>query len=126
EKVLLLANAPHPDVNAIRDALTGSPNYEIDYALFSDYNKSLKGFNLVILHGYGIENTKTLADCMTEKIPFWIVNPSNPMQLPGLKISNTLNKFNDSEPFYNTTFGLFAISPALQRFVGELPAIKTF
>jgi len=125
EKILLLAAAPHPDLNAIREALTLSPNYDVESTYFSKLKKSVKGFNLVIFHGYSSENAQLLEECKREKIPFWIINPSTFAQIPGLNISNFNNKLNDSEPYYNATFGLFSLSAALEKFVSELPAVKT-
>jgi hypothetical protein len=50
QKILLLANAPHPDITAIRRAITENKNYEVEVAYISDWQGKLEGFDLVILH----------------------------------------------------------------------------
>lgn len=50
QKVLLLANAPHPDIAAIRSAIENSPNYEVTVQYAKDFNGNSGGYNLIILH----------------------------------------------------------------------------
>lgn len=126
EKILLLAVNPHPDVAAIKEAITGGTNYEIDYALAQDFTKPVKPYSLVIIHGYSAAQAQLIADCKNNLVPFWIVNPAGPDNLPGIKISGSLNRYNDSEPYIETSFGLFTISDDLKKFAKDLPAVKTF
>ncbi|MBA3665701.1 MAG: hypothetical protein H0W61_16070 [Bacteroidetes bacterium] len=125
-KILLLANYPHPDVAAIKEALLSSGNYETEYALSADFQKPLKAYSLVILHGYSPQNTQLISDCRNNNIPLWLVNPSVPENLPGVKIASSFNKQNEAEAVVNNSFGLFNISDDLKKFVKELPALKTF
>lgn len=126
EKILFLAVNPHPDVAAIKDAITGGTNYEVDYALAQDFTKPVKPYSLVIIHGYSASQAQLITDCKNNLVPFWIVNPSGPDNLPGIKISGSLNRFNDSEPYIENSFGLFTISDDLKKFAKDLPAVKTF
>jgi hypothetical protein len=126
EKILLLAANPHPDIAAIKDAISNGTNYEIEYGLAQEFNKTLKPYSLVILHGYGANQLPVLNDCKNNMIPFWIVNPAAPENLPNIKIGGTLNKFNDAEPYVENSFGLFTVSDELKKFAKELPAIRTF
>ncbi|MBL4708207.1 MAG: hypothetical protein JKY48_07190 [Flavobacteriales bacterium] len=50
QKVLLLGTAPHPDLAAIREAITINENYELKTSLFEKFDEPLDGFDLVILH----------------------------------------------------------------------------
>lgn len=50
QKVLILANSPHPDISAIRQALELNQNFETDFFLVNKFNKSVQGYNLIILH----------------------------------------------------------------------------
>ena len=124
EKILLLAANPHPDIAAIKDALSNGTNYEIEYALAQDFSKTVKPYSLVILQGYSAAQLPILNDCKNNLVPFWIINPSGPDNLPGIKISGALNKFNDAEPFVENAFGLFNISDAFKKFTKDLPAVK--
>ena len=50
-KILLLANAPHPDVTALKQSITDNINYTFDSFIISDFENNLAEYNLVILHG---------------------------------------------------------------------------
>ncbi|MCC6369511.1 MAG: VWA domain-containing protein [Bacteroidia bacterium] len=126
DKILLLANNPHPDVFAIKDALSGFGNYELEYGLTQNFNKPIKAYSLVIIEGFSNANVNLINDCKAAAIPFWIVNPATVDNLPGLKISGWGNRFNDAELTLNSSFGLFGLSEGFVKFANDLPAIKTF
>lgn len=126
EKVLLLANYPHPDVAAIKDAIINSTTYEIEYGISSEFKKPIKPYSLVIIHGFDNSNQNLIADCKNNNVPFWLINPSITENLPGIKISASINKFNDSDPLLNKSFGLFNMSDEFKKFVKEFPPLKTF
>ena len=126
EKILLLANTPHPDISAIKDAISNSTNYEIEYGLAGEFKKTIKAYSLVMFHGFSIGQFQFLNDCKSNNIPFWIINPTTTDNLPGIKISGNINKYNDAEPYVEKSFGLFTLSPEIQKFVNDLPAVKTF
>lgn len=126
EKILLLAANPHPDIAAIKDALLNNTSYDISYGLMQDFKGALKAYNLVILHGFSSSNLSLLKNCQDNAIPYWIIAPSSGDNLPGLKLSGTLNKYNDAEPQLENSFGYFALSSEFKSFANDLPAVKTF
>jgi hypothetical protein len=127
DKILLLANAPHPDVAAIKEIIQNGSSYEAETAFAHEFRKPLKQYNLVIIHGYNHARQAALLDeCNSAGIPYWIVNPTSPDKLPGIRITGTMGRFNDAEPFFDRSFGLFAVSDQLAGFAGTLPAVKTF
>lgn len=124
EKILILAQAPHPDIASIRETLEEPGNYEVNVAYFERGVPALKPYSMVILHGYNNHNA-VLNECRLAGIPFWIVSPANYDNVPGVKISGGLGRSNDAEPFAEKSFGLFGISDELQRLSNNLPAVKT-
>ena len=50
EKILLLTNAPHPDISAINQAINTKQNYEAKVAFADDLPKNLTDFGLIIFH----------------------------------------------------------------------------
>ncbi len=48
EKVLILANAPHPDVAALKQAIEETKNYHVDVNIGSDFNGSIENYSLFI------------------------------------------------------------------------------
>ncbi|MGZ4044036.1 MAG: hypothetical protein ACXVO9_12600, partial [Bacteroidia bacterium] len=69
-KILLLANSPHPDVSAIKDALLNNGNYELEYGLASEFKKPVKPYSLVIIHGFSNANAQIINDCRNNNIPY--------------------------------------------------------
>ncbi len=123
EKILLLANAPHPDVAAIKDIITGSTAYELEYSLSTEFKKPVKPYSLVIIEGTAPNQALILNECRNNGVPFWIINSVE--NLPGLRITGSINRFNDAEPFVDPSFGLFTVSDELKKFMKDLPAVKT-
>lgn len=50
EKVMLLANAPHPDIAAIKQSVESNRNYEVSVGFGSDVPGKVEDYNLFILH----------------------------------------------------------------------------
>ncbi len=50
QKILILANAPHPDLTAIRQSITTNKNYQVELALINDLKVNVADFDFVILH----------------------------------------------------------------------------
>lgn len=50
QKILLLAEAPHPDLSAMRQSLSGGRNNEIELAYAADFTGQVADFDLVVLH----------------------------------------------------------------------------
>lgn len=124
EKLLILAQSPHPDIAALRQSLEDPGNYEVTTAYYESGLPPLKPYSLVILHGYTSKFVSAINECRSSAVPFWIVNPGEHDNLPGIKINGGLGRTNDAEPYPEKTFGLFGISGDLQRFSNSLPAVK--
>ena len=56
QKILLLANAPHPDIAAIKSLIIANKNYEVNIQYISDEIKNLSDYNLAIIHNLPSEN----------------------------------------------------------------------
>ncbi len=50
QKILLLANSPHPDLSALKQSITDNKNYEVEIAFADKFTGGLKEFDFVILH----------------------------------------------------------------------------
>lgn len=51
KNILIASSAPHPDVNAIRDALQGIESYKVYISTEDKLPESFEGYDAVILHG---------------------------------------------------------------------------
>ncbi len=50
QKILLLANSPHPDIAAIRQAVSSNKNYEVKVEYISSLRENVAAYDFVILH----------------------------------------------------------------------------
>ena len=50
QKILLLANSPHPDLSALRQTLEGNKNYQVAVAYATDPGVDVTKFDFVVLH----------------------------------------------------------------------------
>ncbi len=50
QKILILANSPHPDISAIKQALTGFKSYQVDVVFAQNKNIALNDYSLIVLH----------------------------------------------------------------------------
>jgi len=124
EKLLLLANTPHPDVSSIREAITNSTAFDLEYSMAADFKKPLKPYSLVIFHGFSPAQLPLLNDCRNNLIPYWIINPQTFDNLPGLRLSAGFNRSVDAEPYPDPAFALFSLSNELRAFIKDLPAVN--
>jgi hypothetical protein len=133
EKILLLTDAPHPDVAAIKQAIEGNQNYEVESYLVSEFNKPLKQYNLVVLNQLpSLSNTaaKLLADINATGIPvLYIVGAKTNLNAfsslqAGVSITGNGSKMNDAEAAVNANFPLFTLSDELRNYAKHFPALE--
>jgi hypothetical protein len=134
QKILILADAPHPDIAAIRQSIESNQNYEVEVAMASNFTKSLKAYGLVILHQLpsGRNNAaRFLDEIKTASIPFFSILglQSNVMSFgnmgSGINVSGLRgNLSSDFQAKFNPSFGLFTISDELRRSLNNLPPLS--
>lgn len=122
QKILLVANAPHPDLSALKNAIESNQNYEVQqvYAaeLQTEQLNRLKEFTMVILYQIPSMDvsTRVLFDAMEKvKTPrlYVLGNQSNLSAFnalgEGLTINNNQGNANDVLPRFNKDFSLFSL-----------------
>ncbi len=62
QKILLYANAPHPDLAALKKSIETNKNYEVEIALAGKNKNALAGYDLVIFHNLPSAKHKIDAD----------------------------------------------------------------
>jgi len=125
EKVLILANAPHPDVAAIEQSIASSQTYEVEVDLINNFTKPLKPYALVILHQPNIIPQRISSELKNNKQSvFYIGNNFSNFLNPTIPLQSYGNRTNDAEVVYKKEFALFSISNELQNYFKSLPAVK--
>lgn len=134
QKILILADGPHPDVGAIRQAIEANQNYEVEVGLAASFNKPLKSYGLVILHQLPSARnsaTRTLDELRSAGVPFWSIAglQSNIMVIGNLGFGVTVNGLrgnlsSDVQARLNPSFGLFTLSDELRRSLTNFPPLS--
>jgi hypothetical protein len=143
QKILILAQSPHPDLGALRQSFIANKNYEVKSILLGEPIPNLAEFDLVILHqlpapGRNFEPVfKQIKDLGIAQ--WWIAGAQTDFKalnvfqdLMTLNISSNLGA--ESEALSNKNFNLFqwdlewpqkiALFPPLQVPFGEINAAK--
>lgn len=133
QKILVVANTPHPDIRAIRETIEESEFYEVEVFLLSDFRPSLlKNYNLVILHQIpSVRNAgnSLLQEIAVQNIPALFILGSesefgvfNNLQT-GLTLNGTRGKTNECLPVFNKNFVLFTMSEESVSFFRNVPPL---
>jgi hypothetical protein len=74
QKVLLLYEAPHPDISVIRQSIENNRNYEVKASLVSEL-AAIKpaDYNLVILYQLSAASNGIIQNILKSKVPLWYV-----------------------------------------------------
>lgn len=134
QKVLLVANAPHPDLAAIKQAIESNGNYTMKVAMTNNLQVSLREYNLLILHNLpSRENnlTSLVPQAIKDGIPIWYIlgTQTSSAQFNNLKtllsISSALDKSNPVQAAVNPGFSLFTLSDEARSVIPSFPPLLT-
>ncbi len=124
QKMLLLANAPHPDLTAIKQSITKNKNYEVTTAYAKTFNGNLKDYDFVVLHQLPSQTqaaTSILQTLEQERIPrlFIIGMQSNLRQVSQaqsiVNVSGDQKNSNDVQASFADGFSIFTIDDDLRQ-----------
>jgi hypothetical protein len=133
KKVLMLYDAPHPDVKAFRNAIEQNKNYQFEEADIKNYIGNYKESDLIILHGLPSAGAMTKLNSIQE-----IVSSNTPVLLvlsanTNIGQFNTIQKIlqisgsslngNDVFPIYQSSFSKFTMSEAALKTIQTLPPL---
>jgi hypothetical protein len=122
EKVLILANAPHPDIAAIEQSISSAQTYEVEVAMINEYNKPLKPYSMVIIHQANIIPQRISNELTANNQSVFYIGGS--YTNAGNSKSLFTNKTNDAEGVYQKEFSLFTLSDELKNYIKNFPAVS--
>lgn len=133
KKVLLVANGPHPDLTAIKQALEGSKNYEVTIGYAGDPGINPKGHNMMVLHQLpsGKHTAQSYIEAAKEeKTPIWYIygtatdiNRLNAAQ-EVLTVNSKTGGYNDAIPVVAKNFTLFSLPNEMGQNISSFPPVK--
>lgn len=128
QKILILANSPHPDINALKLAFQSNENYEVTTSLASDFKGKIQEFSLVVL--YNLPSTSEGLSLLKDKeVPllFVVGNQTDVNGFNSLKRGVSINNsrgFTEAQGYANTDFSAFTISPQLVSYLNSFPPVQ--
>jgi hypothetical protein len=131
-KVLIIAEAPHPDIAALKKSIESNENYDVKVMAVDKVDANLKDVQLVILHQVpSIDHPAAdiLKSVRQNGIPCLYVlgtqtnvNAFNLLET-GVTIRNSLNKGNEIKPAVNENFSMFTVEDNLQNEIRSYPPL---
>ena len=132
QKILILANSPHPDIGALRQAIDGNKNYESKVVYAKKFDGQVADYDLAILHG--LPNTKQNASTFLDKansrnLPIWFIasNQTDMSMLNKaqdiLEANGTNKSTNSVQPKVSNSFTLFNYDSEDAAFLEEFPPL---
>lgn len=133
QKVLMLYDAPHPDIKAFKNAIEQNKNYQFEQADIKSYNGNYKDADLIILHGLPSVSASSkmsiVQDILASNLPVLFVLSAN----TNLSQFNTIQKIlqingsslngNDVFPIYQPSFSKFTINENTLKVIQTLPPL---
>lgn len=133
QKVLLLADAPHPDLGALRLALGGLDGYGTELAYAADFTGKVDGYDLIILHDLPSAQRPIqplLQQAAAAGVPVCFIlgasvdfNAFN-VQGAGVQVSAARGAFTDAQAVINKDFTFFTLDADQQRAMERFPPLQ--
>lgn len=134
DKVAIVYNSPHPDVAALREALEGTDNYDVEVFPVSEFRGNPSDYSLVILHQ--LPSAANSASSLLSQIrqsgtsALYIVGQQTNLsafnvQNTGVTINQTKAMTNNATPLYNDNFTSFTFSEEARRMLPLYSPVQT-
>lgn len=130
DKVLILANAPHPDVAAIKQSVEETRNYKVEVVLGSSSVSNIGEYALVILYQLpGINDASLMQSIRAQKksVMFILGAQSNIASFNGnqtmLAITGNNGNTTDALPVVNADFTLFTVPDIVRQSLTAFPPL---
>ncbi len=133
QKVLLLAASPHPDIFALREAISENENYKVESKLIETFDGDFEPYNLVVLHqlpSYNAQSERVRTALLKSEIPLLtIVGSQTDYSMLsriglGLDLANFRGAFNDVGATVNPGFSSFKIDAEFNNLLRNAPPLR--
>lgn len=132
QKILILANSPHPDIGALQKTLKKNQNFMVDFYPIDRFNQSLENYNLIILHQLPSPihaANRILSKLSTSTTPVLYIfgtqsnfNSINNLKT-GLSIEGFKNSFDETYAVTNKQFPLFELNDDINALIEKVPPL---
>lgn len=129
-KILMLSQAPHPDVSAIKQVLDKDQNSEVTSQLISDWDGQLKDVELLVWHGAGLSSNAALVnEIQKQNVAVWYIIPTGSQRNRVAELGLGVNvpadrRTDDVQGYTNTGFQLFELSDKVDQMLEKAPPVS--
>lgn len=132
QKILLLAEAPHPDLGAIMQTIASNKNYQGEIGFLPQFNKPVNPYSLIILHQIPTASNggaQIISSARTAGVPLLFIL-SSATQIPsfnqlsvGLRIIGNRGNMDEVQASWNSSFSLFTLSEQARQLFPKFPPL---
>lgn len=134
QKIAIIAAAPHPDIGALRSAISASENYQAEVHLLADFDGSIEGYDLLILHQ--VPHTHPNSEALRQKVlqsevpVFAIVGGQTALRMLsrfalGVDLANHRGSYHDVGGSLAAGFSVFKVEEGMSEFFRDAPPLKS-
>jgi hypothetical protein len=121
KRILIAAAAPHPDVAAIRAALSGTDAYTVSTSIGAGLPGNLGEYEVLILHGLPAGDVPMLH---SKAVWYIISNTTGAFTTPAATLAITPAAQHDVYPAVSPSFSAFTAPPGLAVVLEKLPPLS--
>ena len=127
-KVLILSEAPHPDIAALQSVISLDENLDVEYKTFKEWDQKTGKINLMICHNPSAGfNTQIFNIFRDNRIPILFVlgqkTDLSMYQKLGIQFQNRSNGNDEFQGTINTAFSLFEINESFSESMEYYPPL---
>ncbi|MBI9034765.1 MAG: VWA domain-containing protein [Bacteroidales bacterium] len=132
QKILILANSPHPDVNAIGTMIRQMDNYDLDISYIDKFEGYNKIYDLVILHQSNPDSKRLMSYLdnlkLSETSLLYMFGEQSDLksfnQLQStFQIEGNIRSFHNTKAAYNQDFPLFTLNEKQMEWFSHMPPL---
>jgi len=132
QKILILYQAPHPDVSALKEAIRNTYFYETDDYQVDDFSGFISDYQLVILHQLpspSPASLRVMEEITDGDVPvLYIIGAHTDMNLfngsgSGVMVDEYSDARDEAQAWFNPDFSLFQISDDLRQMFPAMPPL---
>ncbi len=133
QQVLIIAAAPHPDLGALRAAISSNENYQAELIFLNDELPELSAYDLVVLHQIPTNHPRgeslRLKLLASDRPIFSIIGTQTvPSMIPrfglGVDMGNWRGSYHDVGAHVAEGFSTFRLDEGLASFLRDAPPLK--
>jgi len=129
KNILIVSASPHPDVNAIKEALSGLETYKLTICTADNFPSSLSEYQVIILHNLPSQRSNILPQVIASRKPVWFIlgNQSNVHALNAAQdlthVQLAMSGSTEAMASFNTAFNTFTLPQDIQSVIDKMPPL---